>query len=63
MHQKAGIGGIQTYALNTVLNSFHTGGIHALLADGSVRFVSDNIDIGTLRSLGSAHDGPVVGEF
>ncbi|MCA9091436.1 MAG: DUF1559 domain-containing protein [Planctomycetaceae bacterium] len=61
--RSAPTGGDQTYALNAVLNSFHTGGIHVLLADGGVRFVSDNVAITILRSLGSAQDGLVIGEF
>lgn len=48
---------------NTVLNSFHTGGIHALLADGSVRFISDNMSFTTLSQLCVRDDGQVVGEF
>ena len=27
-------------------SSYHTGGVHALMADGAVRFISDNIDSG-----------------
>jgi prepilin-type N-terminal cleavage/methylation domain-containing protein len=37
-------------------SSFHTGGVHCLMADGAVRFISDNIDTGNLgvaSSLGS----------
>lgn len=48
---------------NTVLNSFHTGGVHVLLTDGSVRFISDNIDFTTLSQLSVRDDGQVVGEF
>jgi hypothetical protein len=51
------------YSANTVLNSFHTGGIHVLLTDGSVRFVSDNVDMNTLRQLCVCDDGNVIGEF
>lgn len=56
-------GGDQTYKPNNSLGSFHVGGVHILLADGAVRFISDNIDIETLRRLGMKNDGLVLGEF
>ncbi len=43
--------------------SFHTGGAQILLVDGSVRFVSQNVDLETLVRLVHANDGQVVGEF
>ncbi|MDZ4686586.1 MAG: DUF1559 domain-containing protein [Planctomycetaceae bacterium] len=43
--------------------SLHTGGCHALLGDGSVRFVSENIDTQTVRMLSSRADGGIVGDF
>ena len=43
--------------------SAHTGGVNVGLADGSVRFVSDNIDIGTWRALSTRQSGEVVGDF
>ncbi|MGC1273538.1 MAG: DUF1559 domain-containing protein [Planctomycetaceae bacterium] len=43
--------------------SFHTGGVQATLADGSVRFVSDSIDRQTWIKLGLRADGQVLGEF
>jgi prepilin-type N-terminal cleavage/methylation domain-containing protein len=43
--------------------SFHTGGVHGALADGSVRFISDNIDATTWSRLGSRNDGQPLGEF
>ncbi|MCC7424870.1 MAG: DUF1559 domain-containing protein [Planctomycetaceae bacterium] len=48
---------------NTVINSFHSGGVQVLLGDGSVRFLSQNISLLTLRQLCIRDDGQVVGEF
>ncbi|HWL08236.1 MAG TPA: DUF1559 domain-containing protein [Planctomicrobium sp.] len=57
-------GGASTAArMNTVVNSFHTGGIQALLTDGAVRFVSDNIHELTFLQLSARDDGAVVGEY
>jgi len=43
--------------------SFHTGGMHVSLADGSVRFLSENIDIDLLSGLTSINGREVGGEF
>lgn len=43
--------------------SMHIGGAHVLLGDGSVRFVSENINGPTLNALASRSGGEVVGEF
>ncbi|WP_437231101.1 DUF1559 domain-containing protein [Planctomicrobium sp. SH661] len=48
---------------NTVLNSFHVGGVHTLLADGSVRFVSDFVSMVTLLRLSARDDGNVVADY
>ncbi|MFO1092641.1 MAG: DUF1559 domain-containing protein, partial [Planctomycetaceae bacterium] len=48
---------------NTPLSSFHAGGVHVLLTDGSVRFISDNIDLQTLTVLGVRNDGLTAGDF
>ena len=43
--------------------SFHVGGCHALMADGSVRFLSENMNTLTLKWLSGAQDSRVVGDF
>lgn len=48
---------------NNPLNSMHTGGVQILLTDGSVRFLSENIDLETLKKLATRDDGQVIGEF
>jgi len=43
--------------------SDHTGGAQFVLCDGSVRFISENIDYGTYQRLGCRRDGQTVGDF
>ncbi len=43
--------------------SLHVGGVHVLLGDGSVRFVSENIAGTVQNSLAKVSDGSVLGEF
>ena len=43
--------------------SFHTGGAHFLLCDGSVQFISENINTATFWNVYTYADGQVVGEF
>jgi len=43
--------------------SRHTGGAQGLLADGSVRFIGDNIDLTTWQRVGHISDGNIVGEW
>ncbi len=53
---------IATYAAMTS-RSHHTVLVHSMLMDGSVRSISENIDLGTWRNLVSRYDGNVLGEF
>ncbi len=48
---------------NQSLKSNHVGGIHALLGDGAVRFLSENISLQTLYNLADVADGNPIGEF
>lgn len=43
--------------------SRHTGGAHALLADGSVRFVSENVDRGVWKAAGTRAGGETAVDF
>lgn len=43
--------------------SYHHGVVHVLLMDGSVRPVSETIDIGTWQALGTRAGGEVIGDY
>jgi hypothetical protein len=43
--------------------SYHVGGVHVVLADGSVRFISDHLDNRIWRGVGSKAGSEVLGEF
>jgi prepilin-type processing-associated H-X9-DG protein len=43
--------------------SFHIGGAQVLMCDGSVRFLSQNVDNRTIIALVSAQGGEVIGDF
>ena len=45
------------------VGSMHTGGVQVLLGDGTVRFISENIDGVTRQRLATIADGNVLGEF
>jgi prepilin-type N-terminal cleavage/methylation domain-containing protein len=44
-------------------SSWHTGGMQALLGDGTVRFLSENIDSDIYQNLSRRSDGKTLGEF
>lgn len=56
-------GASTAYMWNTIVNSFHVGGVHGLLTDGSVQFLSNNTDFVNLTRLFACDDGTVVGEY
>jgi len=51
-----------TYAAVTA-RSYHIGIVHALLMDGAVRSLSENIDLRTYRALSTRSGGEIIGEF
>ena len=44
-------------------SSYHVGGAHFLMGDGSVRFVSTNIDLGVYQHLATRGAGDIVSDF
>ncbi len=55
--------GAQNFPGHASIRSYHTGGAHIVLADGSVKFASDNVDGPTWLAVGTKGGGEVVGEF
>jgi prepilin-type N-terminal cleavage/methylation domain-containing protein/prepilin-type processing-associated H-X9-DG protein len=47
----------------TAARSQHPGGVNVLLCDGSVRFVSDGVDLAAWRALATRAGGEVVGDY
>jgi prepilin-type N-terminal cleavage/methylation domain-containing protein len=45
---------------NRAIQSAHPGGAHVAVADGSVRFVAESLDIQTLYNLANRNDGHVI---
>lgn len=43
--------------------SHHSGGVHVLMVDGAVRFVSSTIDLNVWRALGTKNNRETIGEF
>lgn len=48
---------------NTIINSEHPGGIHAVLVDGSVQFITNEIDFVNLKRLACRYDGEPVADY
>ena len=52
--------GSTTMAPFSNANSYHPGGVNTLMADGSVRFMKDSININTWMALGTRNGGEVI---
>lgn len=53
----------QNEGVNNGIFSGHEGGAHVLMGDGAVRFLSENMNLATVKRLATRDDGEVVGEF
>ena len=56
-----GIG--DNFGINLPLNSAHTGGMHVLMGDGTVRFLNNSIDMLTYRRIMTRDDGAAISNF
>ena len=61
-------GNQRSYAINNILTDFgfssrHVGGAQFTLADGSSRFISENVDQTLYENLSTRADGNVIGEY
>lgn len=55
-------GSMTNMAMQVSANSRHVGGVHGMMADGAVRFVSENIDLNVWRALGTRAGGEPVSQ-
>lgn len=60
-HQEGRAGDFRTYAAITS-RSYHSGGVNTVRADGSVHFVSDDINLATWRALSTRNGGEVISQ-
>ncbi len=56
-------GGMKNMSMDQPATSYHDGGVNTLLGDGSVRFVSDGVNLATWRALGTRQNEELVGDF
>jgi prepilin-type processing-associated H-X9-DG protein len=62
-HSKDTVNDWPNLSHNVTTHSRHTGGVHVLLCDGSVRFASENIDIRIWTAVGSRNGSEAIGDF
>ncbi len=55
--------GVNSDRVNAAARSLHVGGVHAVMCDGRVRFISENINLATWSNLGNRSDGNTIGDF
>ncbi|MCZ2342303.1 MAG: DUF1559 domain-containing protein [Bacteroidales bacterium] len=60
--QKYGCGQTNLEAMHVPASSYHSGGVNAVLADGSVRYFTDSIAFGAWQAYGSSSAGDMPSE-
>ncbi len=50
------------YAMRQSARSRHTGGVNVVLADGSVHFVSTNINLANWQALSTMNGGEIIAD-
>ena len=48
---------------NKTVRSKHPSGVNASMSDGSVRFITNNIDVNTWMSIGTMNGGESLSDF
>ena len=48
---------------HTFARSYHQGGVQVVMVDGAVKFISENIDLGTWQDISTRAGGEVIGQF
>ena len=56
-------GSMTNMAMQVTANSRHTGGVHVMMGDGSVRFAASSINLSLWQGLGTRDGGEVTGNF
>jgi prepilin-type processing-associated H-X9-DG protein len=56
-------GGMRNMSMCQPPTSYHDTGVNLCLADGSVRFVRDSVDLTTWRALGTRQGWEILGDY
>jgi prepilin-type processing-associated H-X9-DG protein len=50
-------------SVHAAARSYHAGGVNVVFGDGSVRFITDNINFATWQALGTRAGGETPGNY